>query len=58
MQPLGPGLGALGVGDQLEVADDPAQPGWVQALGRLQQDRFGLDGGMGRSWVPAASTAA
>ena len=35
--------GALGVGDQLEVADDPPEPARIQPAGRLDQDRFGLD---------------
>ena len=42
MAPLGLGVSAVGVGDQLEVAKDPAQPGWVQPTGRLDQHRFGL----------------
>ena len=42
--PLGLGVGALGVGDQPQMGDDPAQPGRVQPPGRLHQDRFGLGG--------------
>ena len=34
----------VGVGDRLEVAKDPPQPGWVQPTGRLDQDWFGLHG--------------
>jgi hypothetical protein len=39
-------LGAIGVGDQLEVAQDPPQPGRIQPTGCFQQDRFGLGGHM------------
>jgi hypothetical protein len=44
MQSFGPAVGAVGVGDQLEVGEDPAQPGWIQPPGRLDQDWFGLGG--------------
>jgi hypothetical protein len=33
-------VGGLGVGDLTQVPDDLAQPGWVQAAGRLQQHRL------------------
>ena len=44
MPPLGLGFGAVRVGDQAQVAQDPSQPGRVQPLGRFDQDRFGLGG--------------
>jgi hypothetical protein len=40
--PLTVVIGAVGVGDLLEVAQDPPQPGRVQPTGGLQQPRFGL----------------
>ena len=40
-------VGALGVGDLVQMAQDPPQPRWVQPPGRLHQHRFGLDGHVG-----------
>jgi hypothetical protein len=33
--PLDAVLGGVGVGDQPQMGDGPAQPGWVEAAGRL-----------------------
>ena len=45
--PRRPTLGPLGIGHLLEVAQDPPQPGWVQASGRFQEHWFGHGGGGG-----------
>ena len=37
-------VGAVGVGDLEQVAEEPPQPGWVQPSGRLDQDWFGVGG--------------
>jgi hypothetical protein len=37
----------VGVGDSAKVGDHPSQAWRIQAAGRLQQDRFGLDGDVG-----------
>ena len=53
MAPFGPAGGAVGVGDQLEMAQDLSQPGRVQPPGRLHQHRFGLGGDVIREVVGA-----
>ena len=40
-------VGGLGVGDLVQVGDDPPEPGWVQAAGRRHQHRLGLRGHLG-----------
>jgi hypothetical protein len=37
-------IGAVGVGELEQVAQESPQPAWVQPPGCLDQDRFGLDG--------------
>ncbi|HSO51149.1 MAG TPA: hypothetical protein VL330_00020, partial [Actinomycetes bacterium] len=46
MASLSVAVGAVGVGDLESVAQEPPQPPWVQPPGRLDQDRYGLDGHM------------
>ena len=53
MAPLGLAVGGVGVGDQPQMAQDSSQPGWVEAAGRLHQDRFGLGGDLGGEVVGA-----
>jgi hypothetical protein len=53
MAPLTLPVGALGVGDLLEVAQDAAESGWVQASGRRRQHRRGLGRGVGGEVVGA-----
>ena len=47
MAPLLKLVGTLGVGDLLQMPQDPAQPGRVQPGGRLQEHRLGLGGDLG-----------
>ena len=44
MAALAGDLGPAGVGDLDQVLDHLAQPGRIQAPGRLEQDRFGVGG--------------
>ncbi|HEX2156904.1 MAG TPA: hypothetical protein VHS79_07985, partial [Actinomycetes bacterium] len=37
-------IGAVGVGDQPQMIDDLAEPGWVQAAGGVDQDPVGVAG--------------
>jgi hypothetical protein len=53
MAPLGLAGGALGISHLLQMAQDPPQAGWVQAAGRLDQDRLGLGGHLGGQVVGA-----
>jgi hypothetical protein len=53
MTVFGPVVGAVGVGDQPQMAQDPPQPGRVQPPGRRHQHRFGLGGGGGGQVVGA-----
>ena len=55
MLAVGLGLGPLRVGDHLQMSDDPAQSGWVQPPGRLQQDGFGVGGRGGGQVLGAVS---
>src|SRR5215207_377836 len=50
---LGLAVSTLGVDGIAQVSDDPPQPGWVQAAGRLEQGWFGLGGGVGGQVVGA-----
>ena len=47
MTPLSPRLGTVGVGDQKQMVQDVAQPGWIQPPGRLHQHRVGPRGHVG-----------
>ena len=59
MAALGLVVGPVGVGDQLEVADDLAEPGRVEAPGGFEQDWFGVGGELVGEVVGAvASTVA
>ena len=59
MAALGLVVGPVGVGDQLEVADDLAQAGRVEAAGGFEQDWFGVGGELVGEVVGAvASTVA
>jgi hypothetical protein len=53
MAALGLVFSGVGVGDQAQVADDLAQPTRIQAAGRLDQDRLGVDGDLGGELVGA-----
>jgi hypothetical protein len=44
---FGQGGGGVGVGDQPQMRDHSAEVGWVEVVGGLQQDWFGLDCGVG-----------
>jgi hypothetical protein len=46
-------VGALGISHKTQMGDGPAQAGWVQPPGRVQQHRFGLGGGVGGEVVGA-----
>ena len=44
MTPLSVTVGAVGVSDLEQMAQEPPQPTWVEPPGRLDQHRFGLGG--------------
>jgi hypothetical protein len=44
---------ALGVDDQLDMPHDPPQPAGIQAPGRFDKHRFGLDRDLGGELVGA-----
>jgi hypothetical protein len=47
MAALAVAVGAVGIGDLLQMAKHPPQPRWIHAPGRLQQHRLGLGGDLG-----------